>query len=64
MSQPLSQSSFAPYSPKSGIFRETPRERRSATVNTLSAMTASLLSNGKFRNPDLVTISLSEIWPV
>ena len=45
-------------SQKGGIFRETPRGRRSSTVNPLSAMTESPLSNGK------LTISLSEIWPV
>ena len=65
MSQPLPEGSFAPYFPKKGgIFRETPRGRRSSTVNPLSAMVVSPLSNGKFRNPDLVTISLSEIWAV
>lgn len=56
---------ICPLFPKNGgIFRETPRGRRSYTVNPLSAMTGSPLPNGKFRNPDLVTISLSEIWPV
>ena len=49
---------------KIGIFRKTPRGRRSSTVNPLSAMTESPLSNGKFRNPDLVKIFLSEMWPV
>lgn len=49
---------------KGGIFRETPRGRRSSIVNPLSAITESPLSNGKFRNPERVTISLSEMWPV
>ena len=43
---------------KGGIFRETRRERRSSTVNPLTAMTESPLWNGK------LTISLSKIWPV
>ena len=51
---------------KNGIFMKTPSGRTSsiATINPLSAMTESPLSNGKFRSPDLVTISLLEIWSV
>ena len=49
---------------KGGMLRETPRGRRSCTVNPLSAITESPLAKGKFRNPERITISLSEIWPV
>ena len=49
---------------KGGMLRETPRGRRSCTVNPLSAITETPLAKGKFRNPERITISLSEIWPV
>ena len=63
VSQSLPQGSFVLLSQKGGIFREAPTRRRCSTVNPLSAMTESPLTNGKFRNPDLVTIFLSEKWP-
>ena len=63
VSQPLPQGSFVLLSQKGGIFREASTRRRCSTVNPLSTMTESPLTNGKFRNPDLVTIFLSEKWP-
>ena len=49
---------------KGGMLRKTPRGRRSCTVDPLSAITESPLAKDKFRNPERITISLSEIWPV
>ena len=49
---------------KGGMLRETPRGRRSCTVNPLPAITESPLAKDKFRNPERITISLSEIWGV
>lgn len=49
---------------KGGMLRKTPRGRRSCRVDPLSAITESPLAKDKFRNPERITISLSEIWPV
>ena len=59
------QGSFALSFPKRVVYLERPQgEEDPLMVNPLSAMTVSPLLNGKFRNPERVTISLSEMWLV
>ena len=46
---------------KGGMFSDTPKGSKSCMVNLLSAMMESFSWNGKFNNPLLTTISLSEM---